>query len=88
MTVDKLGLLEWAMAPQGAPLPEAVADTWVATAATELPSSPDHLPPPELTEGRRQFLLLPGVLQRVTQWILRNSAIVSHKDIGMMILSS
>eukprot|EP00961_Rhodomonas_salina_P185417 2503539-Rhodomonas_salina.3 len=64
MTVDELRVLEWAMAPLDAPMPEAVTTAWVETAARELPSSPDHSPPPELTEGRRQFMLLPGVLQR------------------------
>eukprot|EP00961_Rhodomonas_salina_P216560 2925414-Rhodomonas_salina.1 len=52
------------MAPPDAPVPEAVTAPEAEMADRELPSPPDHSPPPELTEGRRQFMLLPGVLQR------------------------
>eukprot|EP00961_Rhodomonas_salina_P034502 464596-Rhodomonas_salina.1 len=49
--------------PPDAPVPEAVTASRVETADRELPSPPDHSPPPELTEGCHQFMFLPGVLQ-------------------------
>eukprot|EP00961_Rhodomonas_salina_P042143 566389-Rhodomonas_salina.1 len=64
MTADDLRVLDWAMAPPDAPVPEAVTEPGAETAGRELPPPPDHSPPPELTEGRRQFMILPGILQR------------------------